>query len=105
MRQYDIYWVNLEPTVGHEIKKVRPAAILSPDEINRYLKTVIIAPLTTKFRALPTRVAVSAAGKNGWVMLDQIRTVDKQRLAARVGGLNDDNIREVKRVIQQLLVE
>ncbi|GHS96351.1 mRNA interferase [Planctomycetales bacterium] len=105
MKQYDIYWVNLEPTVGHEIKKIRPAVIISPDEINRYLKTAIVAPLTTKFRALPTRVAVNVGGKNGWIMLDQIRTVDKQRLAARIGGLNGNNIREVKRIIQQLLVE
>lgn len=88
MRRFDIYLVNLDPTVGHEIKKTRPAVIISPDEMNRNISTVIIAPMTTKGRSYPTRVPITFQQKEGQVILDQIRTVDKSRLVNKIGKVN-----------------
>ncbi|MEA3352179.1 MAG: type II toxin-antitoxin system PemK/MazF family toxin [Chloroflexota bacterium] len=88
IERFDVYMVNLDPTIGHEIKKTRPAAVISPDEMNRYIGTVIIAPMTTKSHAYPTRVATRFQHKDGWVVLDQIRTVDKRRLLKHLGKLD-----------------
>jgi len=88
LRRFDIYLVNLDPTVGHEIKKTRPAVIISPDEMNRNISTVIIAPMTTKGRSYPTRVPITFQQKEGQVILDQIRTVDKSRLVNKIGKVN-----------------
>ena len=88
VERFDIYLVNLDPTVGSEIKKTRPCVVVSPDEMNRYIRTVIIAPMTTKGRAYPTRVECRFEGKDGQVVLDQIRTVDKTRLVKRIGKLS-----------------
>jgi len=105
MNQYDIFLVSLDPTVGHEIKKSCPCVILSPDEINRHISTVIIAPMTTKPHPYPTRVPLEFKGKPGWIVLDQIRTVDRQRLAARLGRLRPALIKKVKAVIKEMLVD
>lgn len=105
VRQYDILLVNLDPTIGHEIKKVRPCVVLSPDEMNRNIETVIIAPMTTRSHSYPTRVPVRFKGKDGWVVLDQIRTVDRKRMIKRLGRLNDDAVQNVKSVIQEMLVD
>ena len=80
LKQYQIVLVNLDPTVGSEIKKTRPCVILSPNEMNKYLNTVIIAPMTTQSKKYPTRVEVKHDSKTGLVVLDQIRTIDKQRI-------------------------
>ncbi len=104
-RQYDIVLINLDPTIGHEIKKVRPCLVISPDEMNRNIETVIIAPMTTKGHPYPSRVAVRFKGKDGWIVLDQIRTVDKRRLIKRLGRLGPDTVRDVKAVLQEMLVE
>jgi mRNA interferase MazF len=104
-RQYDIVLINLDPTTGHEIKKIRPCLVISPDEMNRNIETVIIAPMTTKGHPYPTRVAVRFKGKDGWIILDQLRTVDKKRLIKRLGRLGQDTVRDVKLVIQEMLVE
>lgn len=85
--RFDVYLVNLDPTVGSEIKKTRPCVIISPDEMNRYIATVIIAPMSTKGQRYPTRVACQFQGKEGQVILDQLRTVDKRRLVKRLGSL------------------
>ncbi|MDR1452863.1 MAG: type II toxin-antitoxin system PemK/MazF family toxin [Candidatus Margulisbacteria bacterium] len=105
MEQYTICLVNLDPTVGHEIKKTRPCVIVSPDEMNRNIATVIIAPLTTKARAFPTRVPLTFRGKNGWIVLEQIRTVDKRRIVRKLGRLNSNKILEVKNILNEMLVE
>jgi mRNA interferase MazF len=105
MEQYTICLVNLDPTVGHEIKKTRPCVIVSPDEMNRNIATVIIVPLTTKARAFPTRVPLTFRGKNGWIVLDQIRTVDKRRIVRKLGRLNSNKILEVKNILNEMLVE
>lgn len=105
VRQYDIVLVNLDPTVGHEIKKVRPCVIISPDEMNRNIETVIIAPMTSRSHAFPSRVSVRFKGTDGWVVLDQIRTVDKKRLIKKLGRLQLDTVRSIKDVIQEMLVD
>lgn len=105
VRQYDIVLINLDPTIGHEIRKVRPCAVISPDEMNRNIDTVIIAPMTSRSHAYPTRVPLRFKGKDGWVVLDQIRTVDKARLIKKLGRLQPETVQTVKAVIQEMLVD
>ena len=88
VKRFDVYLVNLDPTIGSEIKKTRPCLVISPDEMNRYINTVIVAPMTTKGRSYPTRVGCKFQSKQGQIVLDQIRTVDKRRLVKRVGKIN-----------------
>ena len=87
IKRFDVFLVNLDPTVGHEIQKTRPAVVISPDEMNQYISTVIIAPMTTKSHEYPTRIPCTFEGKAGWVVLDQIRTVDKARLVSKLGKM------------------
>ena len=94
-KRFEIYLVNLDPTVGKEIKKTRPAVVISPDEMNRHIGTVIIAPMTTKSHEYPTRVGCKFQKKQGWVVLDQIRTVDKRRLLKRLGRVDQETQDEV----------
>jgi mRNA interferase MazF len=84
VKRSEVYWVNLDPTVGSEVKKRRPAVILSPDEMNRSLPVVIVAPITSSKKSWPTRADITLSGKAGQIMLDQIRTVDKSRLMKRI---------------------
>lgn len=105
IEQYRLVIVNLDPTIGSEIKKTRPCVIISPDEMNRPLHTVIIAPITSRSRAYPSRVKINLEGKNNWVILDQIRTIDKQRIIKSIGKLNTMEIIEIKEVIQKILVD
>ena len=88
VKRFDVFLINLDPTIDSEIKKPRPCLVVSPDEMNRYIKTVIIAPLTTKGKQYPTRVACKFQGKQGEIVLDQIRTVDKARLVRRMGRID-----------------
>ena len=88
VNRFDVFFVALDPTVGHEIKKTRPCTVISPDEMNHHIGTVIIAPMTTKGRDYPSRVSCSFQGVRGQVVLDQIRTVDKARLVRRLGRLS-----------------
>lgn len=85
--RFEVYLINLDPTIGREIKKTRPCLIISPDEMNRNIGTVIIAPMTTKGRAYPTRVTVRFQGKDGQIVLDQVRTIDKSRLVKKLGAI------------------
>ncbi len=105
VNQYNVYLVNLDPTIGHEIKKTRPCLVISPDEMNQNIATVIIAPMTTKSHAYPTRVKIKFDGKEGWIVLDQIRTVDKIRLVKQLGRISNKEILEVKSVIKEMLVD
>jgi len=105
MEQYSICLVNLEPTIGHEIKKTRPCVIISPNEMNQHISTIIIAPMTTRSHAYPTRVPLTFQGKKGWIVLDQIRTVDKRRAIKKLGKLNSGKIAEIKNIINEMLVE
>ena len=103
--QYDVYWVDLEPTKGHEIKKTRPCVVMSPNEMNKYIGTVIIAPMTSKSKQYPSRIEVLFNQKQGWIVLDQIRTIDKRRLIKKVGSLKKDEISKIKSLIKEMLVD
>ena len=103
--QYEVFLINLDPTIGHEIKKTRPCVVISPDEMNLNIQTVIIAPMTTKSHDYPTRVKVKFQSKSGWIVLDQIRTVDKRRLVKRLGRITRSEIEKVKYVINEMLVD
>ena len=105
LRQYQIVLVNLDPTMGSEIKKTRPCVIISPDEMNKYLRTIIIAPMTTSSRKYPTRIEVKHDKKTGWVIIDQIRTIDKKRIIKVLGKLSQPEMKEVKSVIKETFVD
>lgn len=101
VRRFDVFLINLDPTVGSEIQKTRPCVVISPDEMNRYIATAIIAPMTTKGKAYPTRVVCQFQGKDGQIVLDQIRTIDKTRLIKKLGQIGQDE----QRVILDTLAE
>lgn len=103
--QYDVFLINLDPTIGHEIKKTRPCLIISPNEMNEFIGTVIVAPMTTKSRSYPSRVKTTFNKKSGFIVLDQIRTIDKQRLVRRLGKINIEAISSVKHVLREMLVD
>lgn len=105
INQYDVFLINLDPTIGHEIKKTRPCLVISPNEMNHTIRTVIIAPMTTKSRAYPTRIPVQFEGKTGWIVLDQIRTVDNLRLIKKLGSITKKEVIQVKAVIKEMLVD
>jgi len=105
IKQYDVYLINLDPTIGFEIQKTRPCLVISPDEMNRNIQTIIIAPMTTKSHGYPTRVKITFKRKTGWIVLDQIRTVDSKRLVRRLGRVTDDTITKVKTIIKEMLVD
>ena len=105
MNQYDIVLVNLEPTVGSEIQKTRPCVIVSPNEINHNLQTIVVSPMTTTSRRYPTRVEVKHNGKTSWIAIDQIRTIDKVRIIKTLGALTESEIQEVKSVIKETFVD
>jgi mRNA interferase MazF len=100
--RFEVYLVSLDPTVGGEIKKTRPCLVVSPDEMNRHIRTVIVAPMTTKGRQYPTRIACRFKGKAGHVVLDQIRTVDRERFVRKLGRLDADTGARVLAVIGEM---
>lgn len=102
VNRFDVFLVNLDPTIGSEIRKSRPCVVVSPDEMNRHIRTVIIAPMTTKGRPYPSRVQTRFAGKDGQVVLDQIRTVDKARLTKRLGALDAKDAAKVLDVLGEI---
>ena len=105
IRQYEVYLISLDPTIGHEIKKARPCVIISPDEMNKNISTVIIAPLTTQSRFYPTRIPLKFVEKEAWIVLDQLRTVDRKRLIKKLGGIEQKTINQVKSIIKEMLVD
>lgn len=104
-RQYDVYLVNLDPTVGREIRKTRPCLVVSPDEMNRAISTVIVAPMTTQSHSYPTRVGVRFRRRAGWIVLDQIRAIDSRRLTDRLGRVKQATIDSVKSTLREMLVD
>jgi mRNA interferase MazF len=105
VKRGEIWLVALDPTVGSEIKKSRPCVIVSPPELNEHLRTVIVAPMTSKGFLAPFRVPVTHASKKGLIVLDQIRTVDKIRLVKRVGAINTKTLSNVLTTLQELFAE
>ena len=104
-QRFQVYLVNLDPVVGSEIRKTRPCLIISPDEMNTNIRTVIVAPMTTKGQPYPTRVACEFQGKQGQVVLDQIRTVDKSRLVKQLGVIEKDTQAVVLNVLSEMFAE
>ena len=105
IKQYSIILVNLDPTIGSEIKKTRPCVIISPNEMNKYLNTIILAPMTSNLNHYPTRVSVEHDEKKGMIAIDQIRTVDKSRILKVLGKLSKTEIKACKEVIKETFVD
>ena len=105
INQYEVYLIALDPTVGHEIKRSRPCLVISPNEMNHHIGTVIIAPMTTKSKSYPTRIELTFQGRRGWVVLDQLRAVDKSRLIKKLGAVGPRTSRAVKGVMKEMLVD
>lgn len=105
LTQYEIVLVNLNPTVGSEIKKTRPCAVVSPDEMNKYLNTIVIAPMTSNMKKYPTRVPVVSKNKKGMIAIDQIRTIDKTRIIKSFGNLSKKEIKNCKEIIKETFVD
>jgi len=103
--QYQIILVNLDPTIGSEIKKTRPCVVISPNEMNKYLRTIVIAPMTTSSKKYPTRVEIKHDNKIGWIVLDQIRTIDKQRIIKQLGRLSKPEIKELKNIMRETYID
>ncbi|MBC7413278.1 MAG: type II toxin-antitoxin system PemK/MazF family toxin [Bacteroidia bacterium] len=104
LEQYQIILVNLDPTVGSEMKKTRPCVIISPNEMNKYMQIIIVAPITSNSKTYPTRVEVSHNKTKGWVVIDQIRSINKQRIVKVLGKLTTKEIKKVKAVIKETYV-
>jgi mRNA interferase MazF len=105
MKQYEIFLIALDPTIGHEIKKTRPCVVISPNEMNDYIGTVIIAPMTTKSHDYPSRITITFMKKTGWIMLDQIRCIDKSRLVKKLGVLEEKDIKKTKEILKEMFVD
>jgi len=101
----EVWLVNLDPTVGSEIQKTRPCVVISPAEVHDHLRTVIVAPMTTKGRSAPFRIGVSHGGQDGLILLDQMRAVDKVRLAKKVGALPAKTLQSTLSVLQEIFAE
>jgi mRNA interferase MazF len=102
VKRFDVYLVNLDPTIGSEIQKTRPCLVISPDEMNRNIRTVIIAPMTSAQKEYPTRVSCTFQKKKGQIVLDQLRTIDKARFIKKLGTIDSRDQLEVISILQQL---
>jgi len=105
LKQYQVVLVNLDPTIGSEMKKTRPCVILSPNEMNKYLQTIVIAPMTSNSKPYPTRVSVKHNKTKGWIVLDQIRTVDRKRIIKVLGNLVEKEIFNIKAILKETYVD
>ena len=105
INQYEVFLINLDPTIGNEIKKSRPCLVISPNEMNHNISTVIVAPMTTKSRNYPTRVKLRFDQKTGWIVLDQIRTIDKKRIIKKMGTIETTTSNKVKSILKEMLVD
>lgn len=104
-KQYDIILVNLDPSIGSEMKKTRPCVVLSPDEMNKYLQNVIIAPITNSSKPYPTRIELKNKEVTGWIVLDQIRTIDKVRVVKNLSKLSAKEISTTKQILKEFLID
>ncbi|WP_299059092.1 type II toxin-antitoxin system PemK/MazF family toxin [uncultured Polaribacter sp.] len=105
LKQYEIILINLNPTVGSEINKTRPCVIISPNEMNKFLRTIIVAPMTTSSKNYPTRIEIKHNNKVGFIVVDQIRTVDKARVVKSLGKMSRPEIKELKSVLKETFVD
>ena len=104
-RRGEVHLVRLDPTLGSEIRKTRPCVVISPDELNTHLRTAIVAPMTTSGQAYPWRVGCQFQRRRGFVALDQVRTIDAERLVKRLGRLSPDTVTAVLRGLQEMFAE
>ena len=102
VKRFDVFLVNLDPTVGSEIRKTRPCVVISPDEMNRHIRTIIVAPLTTAGKQYPTRVPCTFRKRKGLIVLDQIRTIDKTRLIKKLGVIDSNTQLDMIKILQQM---
>ena len=102
VHRFDVFLINLDPTIGKEIKKTRPCLVISPDEMNEHIATVIVAPMTSKSRNYPSRINCKFKGKLGQIVLDQIRTVDKKRLVKKLGEIDEKSQIDVIKLLQEM---
>ena len=105
LKQYQIILVNLDPTIGSEMQKTRPCVVVSPNEMNKYLNTIVVAPMTSSSKKYPTRVEINHDKKKGWIVLDQIRTVDRKRVIRVLGNLTEKEFKKVKEVLRETFVD
>ena len=105
INQYDVFLISLNPALGHEIKKTRSCLVLSPNEMNNYLQTIIVAPMTTQSKAFPSRVPCVFIKKEGWIALDQIRSINKTRIVKKLGKIESYTINKVKSTVKEMLVD
>ena len=105
LTQYEIVLVNLDPTIGSEMQKTRPAVIISPNEMNMYLNTVVIAPVTSSSKPYPTRVEIKNNKSKGWVVLDQIRTIDRKRISKKLGRITAKEIATIKIILKETFID
>ena len=105
LKQYQIVLVNLDPTIGSEMQKTRPCVVISPNEMNKYLNTIVVAPMTTSSKNYPTRIEITHDKKKGWIVLDQIRTVDRKRIIKVLGNLTEKEFKKVKEVLKETFVD
>ena len=105
INQYGVVLVNLDPSIGSEIRKTRPCVVISPNELNRNLNTIVVAPMTTNPKNYPTRVRVKFQGKEGRIAVDQIRTIDSKRVVKSLGSIKRDEVIDLKDVIKQTFVD
>lgn len=105
IKQYQIVVVNLDPTVGSEIRKTRPCVVVSPDEMNRYINTITVCPITSTLKPYPTRIKLLVHRKVSWIVVDQIRTIDRNRIVKVAGHLKDETILELKAIIKETFVD
>ena len=105
LKQYQIILVNLDPTIGSEMQKTRPCVVISPNEMNKYLNTIVVAPMTSSSKKYPTRVEINHDKKKGWIVLDQIRTVDRKRVIRVLGNLTEKEFKKVKEVLRETFVD
>ena len=105
VKRFDVFLINLDPTIGREIKKIRPCLVISPNEMNQHISSISIAPMTTKGRNYPTRVTCSFQGKKGQIVLDQIRTVDKKRLVKKLGSMSPNAQEKTLNILQEMFAE
>lgn len=104
IRQYEVYWISLDPTQGSEMAKTRPCVVVSPDELNEFLKTLIIIPITSTIKTYPWRISCVAANKQGSIATDQIKVIDRARIGDKIGRLSKSEITLLKDALHQMLI-
>ena len=105
IKQYHIIIVNLDPTIGREIQKTRPCVVISPNEMNKFLRTIIVAPITSKTKNYPTRIKFNLEGNENWIAIDQLRTIDTTRIVQIIGKLEQKDIRKLKAIIKETFID